>query len=916
MNGSSKTRVLIVSHPIRILTVLLILMLLLPFSGGLVEAATLLSATFDAGNDGFTYQDDAFGTSQPNYASGTRVATGGYGGTGGLQVTLGSTTATAVTGMSGGWSYTLNLAAAETGVKLAFRYKLDHLTAAYTYDEYLRMLVKVDGTQYGRGAKNYVDHIGGDGSSTQGNSNTFLPTTDWQQATIYLGNLAAGNHTIVLGGYNNKKAAVIESMTATIDNVVLTSGNAAPAASGPQTVVNRLSFTQYKSDLQSVANFGDRCHMTGCSTTSYYNALAWTETQLQAMGYTTVRHEYTSGSYTGTNLYATKVGTGRPDQMYMITAMFDGRGGGQAADDNASGVSLAMQAARMLAGADVQTDKSVRFIFFDQEESGLIGSAAYVSGRRTLQGIENPAGSGKYPEPTWLGLVNHDMVLYDHGAGTAGASQSSYADLDVEWRAGTTKEADSKALALKWAFASGAYATDYPATAYNYSTNTDDTSFHPYVASVSVRENRRSLTSGGNAEWINPNYHTANDLYSKYSDADFRLGFNATQITLGIVAELAGATITTANTPPVANAQAVTTAEDTAKAITLTGSDADGNPLTYSVVTNPAHGTLSGTAPSLTYSPAANYNGADSFTFKVNDGKVDSAAATVSITVSTVNDPPVANAQAVTTAEDTAKAITLTGLDVEGSALTYGVVTNPAHGTLSGTAPNLTYTPAANYNGSDSFTFKVNDGTVDSAAATVSITVSAVNDPPVANAQAMTTAEDTAKAITLTGSDVEGNPLTYSVVTNPAHGTLCGTAPNLTYTPAANYNGSDSFTFKVYDGTVDSAAATVSITVSTVNDPPVANAQAMTTAEDTAKAITLSGSDVEGNPLTYSVVTNPAHGTLSGTAPNLTYTPATNYNGSDSFTFKVNDGTVDSAVAAINITVTRSTMRPSRMRRR
>ena len=151
-----------------------------------------------------------------------------------------------------------------------------------------------------------------------------------------------------------------------------------------------------------------------------------------------------------------------------------------------------------------------------------------------------------------------------------------------------------------------------------------------------------------------------------------------------------------------------------------------------------------------------------------------------------------------------------------------------------------------------------------SAPATVSITVTAVNHPPVADAQAVTTNEDTAKAITLTGSDPDGNPLTYSVVTQPAHGSLSGTAPNLTYTPAANYNGADSFTFKVNDGQADSAAATVSITVSAVNDAPVANAQAVTTPQDTAKAITLTGSDVDGNPLTYSVATQPAHGTLSG----------------------------------------------------
>ncbi|HOX05006.1 MAG TPA: Ig-like domain-containing protein, partial [Planctomycetota bacterium] len=292
-------------------------------------------------------------------------------------------------------------------------------------------------------------------------------------------------------------------------------------------------------------------------------------------------------------------------------------------------------------------------------------------------------------------------------------------------------------------------------------------------------------------------------------------------------------TVHVPNAVPVANDQSVTTAEDTPKAITLTASDADDDPLTYTVVAGPAHGALTGTAPALTYTPTANWNGSDSFTFKVNDGRADSAEATVSITVTAVNDAPVADAQAVTTAEDTPKDITLTGSDVEGSDLTFTVVTAPAHGTLTGTAPALTYTPEANWNGSDSFTFKVNDGTADSTPATVPVTVTAANDTPVANAQAVTTAEDTPKAITLTGSDVEGSALTFTVVSAPAHGTLSGSGASRTYTPAANWNGSDSFTFKVNDGTVDSTEATVSITVTAVNDVPVADAQAVTTDEDT-----------------------------------------------------------------------------------
>jgi hypothetical protein len=271
------------------------------------------------------------------------------------------------------------------------------------------------------------------------------------------------------------------------------------------------------------------------------------------------------------------------------------------------------------------------------------------------------------------------------------------------------------------------------------------------------------------------------------------------------------------NTAPVAVAQSVQTNQNTNLPITLTATDAENDPLTFSVLTAPTHGGLSGTAPNLTYVPSANFFGADSFQFVANDGKVNSASATVSITVSKVNHPPVATPQSVSVLHDHSILIALSGTDADNDALTFSVVTAPAHGSFTGTAPRLTYKPSAGFGGADSFTFKANDGTVDSAAATVSITVIA-NRAPVAGAQSVSATQDTAKSIVLSATDADGDTLTYSFV-QPAHGSLSGAAPNLTYTPATGYSGADSFSFKANDGLADSNSATVSITVAAAPAP-------------------------------------------------------------------------------------------------
>ncbi|MEO5917529.1 MAG: Ig-like domain-containing protein [Luteolibacter sp.] len=277
------------------------------------------------------------------------------------------------------------------------------------------------------------------------------------------------------------------------------------------------------------------------------------------------------------------------------------------------------------------------------------------------------------------------------------------------------------------------------------------------------------------------------------------------------------------NNAPVALAQNLSANEDIPLPVTLAATDSNNDVLTYSVAGNPLHGTLTGTVPNLIYTPSANYSGPDSFTFIANDGAVSSASATVSITVNPVNDVPVANAQSVNVNEDNSLAITLSGSDVETSSLNFVEIGTPLHGNLTGTPPNVTYHPVANYYGADSFTFKVNDGASDSLAATVSITVNSINDVPVAFAQSVSLNEDSTLAITLVGNDVETSSLNFVEIGTPLHGNLTGTPPNLTYHPVANYNGPDSFTFKVNDGAASSTAATVSITVNSVIDDSFAS---------------------------------------------------------------------------------------------
>ncbi len=276
------------------------------------------------------------------------------------------------------------------------------------------------------------------------------------------------------------------------------------------------------------------------------------------------------------------------------------------------------------------------------------------------------------------------------------------------------------------------------------------------------------------------------------------------------------------------------------------------------------------------------------------------------------NRAPVSESVTKSTQEGTAVTVQLSSSDPDGDRLRYSVVAEPQNGSLSGLNPDtgeITYTPNANFNGADTFTFSVSDGKLSSAVATVTINVTAVNDAPIANAQTRSTPEEAPVVVTLSGSDPEGAGLEYVVTREPNHGTLGALEPTthkVTYTPAQDYNGTDSFTFVVSDGELTSAEATVIVKVGVVNDQPVAKAQSVSLDEDNAKAITLTAQDADNDALTYAVVKQPEHGKLSGLnvgTGKLTYTPNKDYNGADSFTFKANDGTEDSEVQTVSLTI-------------
>jgi Peptidase family M28 len=373
-----------------------------------------------------------------------------------------------------------------------------------------------------------------------------------------------------------------------------------PAGDPTKELVGRLDLERYKATIKGLTQFGDRQQGTDRNR----KAVDWIEAQLRSYGCATERLYYsddvvrppsgpsartppsptivgaeirsgTGGSrLRGVTLptipnndldaqsdaalralnaqpptpgpreevYCTKVGTARPDEMYIVGAHMDGQGFGEAADDDGSGTALVMELARVFSGADVQTERSIRFVLWNNEETGLHGARAYVQQRAPLQGKEDRPGSGRYPEPKWLGMIQHDMMLWDHGMprpdGTVSPEQRPEADINIEFQANAKFADQAMKLAFFFRDANEKYATDYPAAVGPHMSNTDSSAFMDLAPAISLRENERGMHIG--AGW-NPHYHQPTDRYAAYSDKDFRLGLNAAQTSLAALAQLAGA---------------------------------------------------------------------------------------------------------------------------------------------------------------------------------------------------------------------------------------------------------------------------------------------------------------------------------------------------------------------------------------
>ena len=444
---------------------------------------------------------------------------------------------------------------------------------------------------------------------------------------------------------------------------------------------------------------------------------------------------------------------------------------------------------------------------------------------------------------------------------------------------------------------------DNPVTIQVLSNDSDPDGDSLNVAGVTNPSNGTVTNNGGNVIYDpNPDFNGPDTF--NYTVEDGNGGTDTATVTI---------TVDPQNDVPVANDDGATTPEDTDVAIDVLGndSDVDGDSLTVSSVTQPPNGTVTNNGTDVTYSPNTNFNGTDTFNYTINDGNGGTATAIVTVNVGGTNDPPVAGDDSDnTTNEDNPITIQVLSNDIDpdGDSLNVASTTNPANGTVTNNGNSVTYTPDPNFNGTDTFNYTVEDGNGGTDTATVTITVDPQNDVPVANDDGATTPEDTDVTIDVLNndSDVDGDSLTVSSVTQPSNGRVTNNNTDVTYSPNTNFNGTDTFNYTINDGNGGTATAIVTVNVGGTNDPPVAGDDSgNTTNEDNPITIQVLSNDIDpdGDSLNVASATSPANGTVTNNGNNVTYTPDPNFNGTDTFNYTVEDGNGGTDTATVTITV-------------
>ena len=400
------------------------------------------------------------------------------------------------------------------------------------------------------------------------------------------------------------------------------------------------------------------------------------------------------------------------------------------------------------------------------------------------------------------------------------------------------------------------------------------------------------------------------------------------------------------NSAPTATPQSnVQAFEQTKVSITLSGTDPDDDSLTYILEKAPLNGRVTdpnnndktifaGTIIStnkIDYTSTSDSAASDFFEFKVFDGKLQSEAAKVSLSILLANDTPIANNQTVELTENTPTLITLTGSDPDKTIPTVfkieklpvtGILTDPGNNDKQISAGDYLTGSKVTYTGqdtstSDSFLFKVNDGIVESLVGTVSV-VLIITDAPEAKAQNVQVTEQVDYTIKLTGFDKEGDDLNFIINSLPSNGLLKNSGTvitlndvpknisgnNVVYTSTSDIATADSFTFRSNDGISSSFSAKVSISINPVNDKPLAADQLNVTAfEQIAKEISLVAEDPDGDELVYSVVDSPQNGNITINKNIATYISTSDTAKEDSFTFSANDNILNSEKATVTINI-------------